>query len=146
MSEVTATVGRHRRMEISAAVRGSLDLADTAMPTQMDQAARSGVNTSWARRSGPWMSAEATAGWAKSSTTATKRPKTAYATATEGTNADSALPSSSSSRRMGRCEHWLESALQSLPHHRVSGEDGRDEYRYSQHVEQRMFVPQRHRC
>jgi hypothetical protein len=41
-SVVTATVGRLIRRETCAALRGSLDLAETAMPTQMDQAARSG--------------------------------------------------------------------------------------------------------
>jgi hypothetical protein len=75
-SVVTATVGRLIRRETCAALRGSLDLAETAMPTQMDHAASSGVNRSWASSSGPWMSADATPGRAKSSTAATKSAKT----------------------------------------------------------------------
>jgi len=52
MSVVTATEGRLARRASCAAVRGSLERADTAMPIQMDTATRSGVNRSWASRSG----------------------------------------------------------------------------------------------
>ena len=38
INEVTATDGRLTRMDSCPAVRGSLDLADTAMPTQIDHA------------------------------------------------------------------------------------------------------------
>ena len=43
------------------------------MPTQIDQAASSGVKSSWASRSGARRSADATPGWAKSSTQARKK-------------------------------------------------------------------------
>ena len=62
MSDVTATAGRLARMASCPAVRGSLHRAEMAMPTQIDQVARSGVKTSWASRSGPRMSAGATPG------------------------------------------------------------------------------------
>ena len=58
------------------AVRGSLARVEIAMPTQIDQVARRGVNTSWATRSGPRMRAPATPGWANSSTTITKSANT----------------------------------------------------------------------
>ena len=74
---VTETVGRLARMASCPAVRGSLERAEMAMPTQIDHVASSGVNTSWASRSGPRMNAVATPGCAKSSTTATNRAKTA---------------------------------------------------------------------
>ncbi len=71
------------------------------MPTQIDQPASSGVKSSWASMSEPRMTAEATAGSAKSSTQARKKPKTAYEIASDGTSTASALPSRNSSRRIG---------------------------------------------
>ena len=57
---------------------GGADVAERvemAMPTQIDQAASSGVKSSWTSRWSPSKTAEATAGWAKAATAPRKMPK-----------------------------------------------------------------------
>ncbi len=62
MSATTKTGGRLANTPSCYATRTSLDRADIPRPIQIDQTARSGVKTSWASISGPWMSADATPG------------------------------------------------------------------------------------
>lgn len=77
VSDVTATVGRLASTEGCAAVRGSRARVEIAMLTQIDQRAIKGVKRVWASTSGPRMSADATVGWANSSTMAMNTAKTA---------------------------------------------------------------------
>jgi len=98
---IKTTAGRLARRPSCCATLASLDLAEIAMPTHIDQVASSGVKITWASRSGPWINADATPGCANSTTSPTKIANTAYAIPSDGMRAASALPRRNSSGRMG---------------------------------------------
>ena len=121
MSEVTATGGRLASMPSCWATRTSLERAEIAMPTQIDQPASSGVNTSWASRSGPCSSAEATAGGR------TARPRRGRSRRRVGDRnrrdeGGQGLAQQQLLAADGVDEQRLEGALLPLADHRVGGE------------------------
>jgi len=101
ISDVRASGGRLARVPSCWAARTSVDRAEIAVPTQIDQPASSGANKSWARNQAGCQTVVTTAWLAPKRTAVTKTANRAYATPTEGMIAASALPSRNSSRRMG---------------------------------------------
>ena len=109
-------------------------------------AASSGVKSTWASKSGPWMNADATAGCAKSTTQCQEdrehgiRDRQATAS-----RAASALPSRNSSRRIGVVSTGSRVPCWRSPTTAYAANKDRHERRDAQHVQQDVLVPQRAR-
>src|SRR5580704_5626255 len=91
MSAATATGGRLARMLSCWATRVSVALAEMARPTQIAQAASSGMKTSSAGNWGACSTAVATADLAANCVIATKTPNIRYDTPTAGRKIAAAL-------------------------------------------------------
>ena len=140
MSVVTATDGRLASTPSCWATRTSLDRVEIAMPTQIDQPASSGVKTSWASRSGPRISADATPGWAKSSTQGQEEGVDRVRDRHRRDEGRQRLAEQELLAADRRREHRLERALLALADDRVGGERRGHERRDGQHVQQLMLV------
>ena len=79
MRAARASGGRLAKVDSCWATRTSLERADMAMPTQIDQPASREVNSSWTRRCEESKITEVTTGWAKAAASTRKTPNTAYA-------------------------------------------------------------------
>ena len=138
MSVVTTTDGRLASMPSCCATRMSLDRAEIAMPTQIDQPARSGVKSSWARRSGPRRSADATAGLREQLDAGEEEGVDRVRDRERRDEGRQRLAQQELLATDRRREHRLERALLTLADHRVGGDHCRHDRRDAQHVQQRM--------